>query len=140
MSFNPMGQLQRVKEMALDAGAKQGVEVMKQANQLLTLLQDAGYQVGELNVDLGVPPTVSIELKAGPLVNYSELDTIYLANKDNDVIAMILGALIQANKLRDMVKLETIELKGAKIVLRTPPSISMHWKEKVTATVAGASA
>jgi hypothetical protein len=32
-----------------------------------------------------------------------------------------------------MVKLETIELKDAKIVLKTSPSISLHWKEKATA-------
>jgi hypothetical protein len=136
MNLNPMDRLREVKEMALDVGAKQGAEIMKQTNQLLTLLQDAGYQVGELNVDLGVPPTVTVELKAGPLVNYSKLDTIYQANKDNDVLAMILGALIQANKLRDMVKLETIELKGTKLVLKTPPSISLQWKEKAAASAA----
>jgi hypothetical protein len=140
MNFNPMDKLREAKEMALDVGAKHGAEVMKQANQLLTLLQDAGYQVGELNVDLGVPPTVTVELKAGPLVNYSKLDAIYLAHKDNEVLAMILGALIQANKLRDMVKLETIELKGARLVLKTPPSISLHWKEKMAASATGAAA
>jgi hypothetical protein len=140
MNFNPMDKLQEVKGKALSFGAEQGAEVMKQTNQLLMLLQDAGYQVGELNVDLGVPPTVTVELKTGPLVNYSKLDAIYLANKDNDVLAMILGALIQANKLRDMVKLETIELKGAKIVLKTPPSISLHWKDKTAASATGATA
>ena len=97
-----------------------------------------GYQVGEVSVDLGLPPTVTIELKAGPLVNYSSLDAIFQANKDNDMLAMILGALIQANKLRDMVELETIELKGTKIVLKTPSSISLHWKEKTAASPAGA--
>jgi hypothetical protein len=138
MNFNPMDKLQEVKGKALIFGAEQGTEVVKQANQLLTLLQGVGYQVGEVSVDLGLPPTVTIELKAGPLVNYSSLDAIFQANKDNDVLAMILGALIQANKLRDMVELETIELKGTKIVLKTPPSISLHWKEKTAANPAGA--
>jgi hypothetical protein len=137
MNFNPMDKLQEVKGKALVFGAEQGTQVVKQANQLLTLLQGVGYQVGELSVDLGLPPTVTVELKAGPLVNYNSLDVIFQANKDNDVLAMILGALIQANKLRDMVKLETIELKGTKLVLRTPPSISLHWKEKTAAIPAG---
>ena len=138
MNFNPMDKLQKVKEMALEAGAKQGAEAMSQVNQLLTLLQDAGYQVGELTVDLGVPPTITVDLKAGPLMSDGKLEGIYQANKENDVLAMILGALIQANKLRDMVKLESIELKGAKLVVKTPPSISLHWKEKTAATAAGA--
>jgi len=111
---------------------------MTQTNHLLTLLQDAGYQVGELTVDLAVPPTVTVELKTGPLVSDSKLDGVFQANKDNDVLAVVLGALIQANKLRDMVKLETIELKGTKLVLKTPPSISLHWKEKTVTNAAAA--
>jgi len=139
MNFNPMEKLQKVKEIALNFGAQQAAEAMTQTNHLLTLLQDAGYQVGELTVDLAVPPTVTVELKTGPLVSDSKLDGVFQANKDNDVLAVVLGALIQANKLRDMVKLETIELKGTKLVLKTPPSISLHWKEKtVTNAVAAA--
>ncbi len=140
MNFNPMEKLQKAKETALSFGAQQATEAMNQANHLLTLLQDAGYQVGELSVDLGVPPTITVDLKTGPLLSDSKLEEIFQANKDNDVLAMILGALIQANKLRDMVKLETIELKGAKLVLKTPPSISLHWKEKTIGSVAVATA
>jgi hypothetical protein len=133
MNLNPMATLQKAKETALDFGTQKGNEVMAQANQLLNLLQDAGYQVGELNMELAVPPILTIDLKTGPLVSDVKLDVIYQANKDNDVLSMILGALIQANKLRDKVKLETIELKNTKIVLKTPPSISVHWKEKTAA-------
>jgi hypothetical protein len=138
MNFNPMEKLQKVKETALNFGAQQAAEAMAQANQLLTLLQDAGYQVGELTLDLAMPPTITVELKTGPLMSDSKLDGVFQANKDNEVLAVVLGALIQANKLRDMVKLETIELKGAKLVLKTPPSISLHWKEKSSASAAAA--
>jgi hypothetical protein len=138
MNFNPMEKLQKAKEAAFHFGAQQAVEVMNQTNQLLTLLQEAGYQVGELTVDLAVAPTVAIDLKTGPLMSDSKLDGVFQANKDKDVPAVVLGALIQANKLRDMVKLETIELKGAKLVLKTPPSISLHWKEKTIANAAAA--
>src|SRR5882757_7346606 len=47
MNFDPLGKLQKLKETALDLGAQKATEAMTQANQLLTLLQDAGYQVGE---------------------------------------------------------------------------------------------
>src|SRR5258708_40301826 len=130
MNFNPMEKLQKAKETALSFGAQQATETMNQANHLLTLLQDAGYQVGELTIDLGVPPTITIDLKPGPLTSDGKLDGIFQANKDNDVLALVLGSLMQANKIRDKIKLETIELKGTKIVLKTPPSISLHWKEK----------
>jgi hypothetical protein len=73
------------------------------------------------------------------MLSDSKLDSIYDANKGNEALALVLGGLIQANKLRDKVKLDTIELKDTKIVLKATPSISLHWKEKSAASAAGAS-
>lgn len=139
MNFDLKGAVQKAKEGVMDLGAQKAAEAMNQANQLLRLLQDAGYKVGELDVELSVPPTITINLKPGPLTSDSKLAEVFQANKDNEVLALVLGMLIQANKLRDMVKLDTIELKDAKIVLKTSPSISLLWKEKPTASSAAGS-
>jgi hypothetical protein len=128
-----------VSSKVADLGAQKATETLDQANLLLKLLQDAGYQVGEVDVELSVPPAISITLKTGPMLSDGKLDSIYEANKGNDVLALVLGGLIQANKLRDKVKLETIELKDTKIVLKATPSISLHWKEKSAASAASAS-
>lgn len=122
-----------------ELGAQKATETLEQANLLLKLLQDAGYQVGEVDVELGVPPAISVTLKTGPMLSDAKLDSIYEANKGNDALALVLGGLIQANKLRDKVKLKTIELKETKIVLQATPSISLHWKEKAAADAASAS-
>lgn len=128
-----------VSSKVTDLGAQKATETLDQANLLLKLLQDAGYQVGEVDVELGVPPAISVTLKTGAMLSDAKLDSIFEANKGNDALALVLGGLIQANKLRDKVKLETIELKDTKIVLKATPSISLHWKEKAAATTAGAS-
>jgi len=128
-----------VSSKVADLGAQKATETLDQANLLLKLLQDAGYQVGEVDVELGVPPAISVTLKTGPMLSNSKLDSIYDANKGNEALALVLGGLIQANKLRDKVKLEAIELKDTKIVLKATPSISLHWKEKAAASVASAS-
>lgn len=121
-----------------DLGAQKATETLDQANLLLKLLQDAGYQVGAVDAELGVPPAISITLNTGPMLSDSKLDSIYEANKGNDTLALVLGGLIQANKLRNKVKLETIELKDTKIALKAAPSISLHWKEKAAPSAAGA--
>src|SRR5258706_11668949 len=98
MNFNPMEKLQKVKETALNFGAQQAAEAITQTNHLLTLLQDAGYQVGELTVDLAVPPTVTVELKTGPLMSDSKLDGVFQANNDNHVLAVAVVGLIQVKQ------------------------------------------
>jgi len=92
-----------------------------------------------MDLELGVPPTVTIHLKTGPLTSDNKLNTVFQANKDNDVLALILGSLIQANKLRDMVNTDALEFKAAKIVLKTTPNISFHWNEKTVVNAAAAS-
>jgi len=139
MNFDLKGAVQKVKDGALELGTQEAAKAMNQANLLLRLLQEAGYKVGDLEVEVSVPPTITINLKPGPLTSDTKLDGIFQANKDNEVLALVLGTLIQANKLRDMVKLDTIELKDAKIVLKTSPSISLHWKEETTGSAATAS-
>ena len=139
MNFDLKGAVQKARDGAVELGAQKAAEAMNQANELLMLLQDAGYKVGELEVEVSVPPTITINLKPGPMTNDSKLDGVFQANRDNEVLALVLGTLIQANKLRDMVNLDTIELKDAKIVLRASPSISLHWKEKATASAAAGS-
>ena len=122
-----------------DQVAQKAAETMNDANRLLALLQDAGYQISDFEVELKAPPKITITLKAGATVGDSKLDAIMQANKDNDVIVVVLGALAQANKLRGKVSLDTIELKGAKIVLEATPSVSLQWKEKTAASAASAS-
>jgi hypothetical protein len=139
MSLNFDSLAKAVGAKVADLGAQKAAETMDQANLLLRLLQDAGYQVGDLEMDLGVPPAITITLKSGPMLTESKLDSIYQANKENDLLGLVLEALVQANRLRDKVKLETIELKDTKIVLKATPSISLHWKEKAAANAAAAS-
>jgi hypothetical protein len=58
MNFDLKGAVQKAKDGAAELGAQKAAEAMNQANQLLMLLQDAGYKVGELEVEVSVPPTI----------------------------------------------------------------------------------
>jgi hypothetical protein len=122
-----------------DQVAQKASETMNDANRLMTLLQEAGYKISDFEVEVKALPKITISLKTDEIASDSKLDAIIQANKENDVIVLVLGALAQANKLRGKVSLNTIELKGAKIVLEAAPSVSLQWKEKAAAGAAAAS-
>ncbi len=65
MAFDVMGTLKKTKDALVDLGAEKTQEVLSEVNLLLRLLQDAGYEVSQLEIELGVPPTVTIDLKTG---------------------------------------------------------------------------
>jgi hypothetical protein len=130
MPFDVAGALKKTKDALADFGAEKTRDALSEVNVLLKLLQDAGYEVGQLEVELGVPPKITIGLKTQREVSEEKLDAILRDNQDKSVLAAILGSLIQANKLRDAVKVETLELKDVQIVLTTSPNITLQWKEK----------
>ncbi len=121
-----------------DQVSQKAAETMNDANKLLALLQEAGYKVTEFEVELKATPKMTISLTTDAMVSDSKLESIIQANKENEVITLVFSALVQANKLRGKVSLNTIELKSAKIALEALPSVSLQWKEKAAATAASA--
>ena len=130
MAFDPLGKLKDLKTSIADAGVQKAQDVLSQINLLLKQLQEAGYEVDEMEAQLSVPPEITIHVKTGPAVSDSKLLAAYQANQNNDVVGLILGSLVQANKLRESVNVDTIELTGSKIALTASPSITLEWKEK----------
>ena len=136
MAFDAMAKLKDLKSTVADVGVQKGQEILGQINLLLKQLQDAGYEIGEMEAQLSAPPEITIHLKTGPTMNDAKLLAISQAQQNNDIVGLILGSLVQANKLREAIDVDTIELSGATIVLRTGPSITLEWKAKEKAASA----
>ncbi|MFZ1006165.1 MAG: hypothetical protein WAN65_04980, partial [Candidatus Sulfotelmatobacter sp.] len=69
-------------------------------------------------------------LKTGPAVKEDKLAAILREHAGKTVITGIVASLIQANKLRDSVTVETLELGEVQITVATPPNITMHWNDR----------
>lgn len=135
---NSTGSLQDATEMVAALGMEKTREVLAQVNLLLQLLQSAGYGINSLNIELSLPPKVTIKLKTGPAVKEEKLSAILREQADKKVLTGIVALLIQANKLRDSITVETLELDGVEIVLTTTPNITLQWKDTKVARAAAA--
>ncbi len=127
---NPMGTLKEATETLANVGMEKTQELLGQINLLLQLLQSAGYGVASMDIELSLPPKVTVKLKTGPAVKEEKLGEILRDHADQRVIAAVVASLIQANKLRASVTVETLELEGIEIILTTTPNISLQWKDK----------
>ncbi len=130
---NPMGAIKDATDLVAKAGMEKAQELVRQVNSLLKLLQSAGYGIGSLDLELNLPPKATIKLKTGPAVNEEKLSEIVRDHGDEKVVVGVVGALIQANKLRTSVTVETLSLDGVEIVLTTTPNITLQWKDRTAA-------
>lgn len=131
---NSASSLHDATEALASLGMEKTREVLAQVNLLLQLLQSAGYGIGSLDIELSLPPKVTIKLKTGPAVKEEKLDTILREQADRKVVTAIVASLIQANRLRGSITVETLELEGLEIILATTPNITMQWKDKQAAS------
>jgi hypothetical protein len=113
-----------------NAGMEKAQELLAQMNQLLRLLESAGYGVASLDIELSLAPKVTMKLKTGPAVREEKLNDILREHADQTAITLVVASLIQANKLRGSVTVETLALDGIEIILTTTPNITMQWKDK----------
>ncbi len=60
MDFNP---LSRIKDKVSDVSTQKALELMSDVNVILAALPDAGFQIGELEVELGVTPKITVDVK-----------------------------------------------------------------------------
>jgi len=132
MAFDALNKMKSLTNTASDLATQKTVQLLSDLNLVLGLLPDTGYEVGEMEVELGIAPKVTIALKLGQAANEARLKTI-LDKVDNAMLAAIITSLIQAGKLQDAVSVETLELKDVKVVLTATPNVSLQWKQKVTA-------
>jgi len=122
--------LKDATEAVANFGMEKAQEVLAEINLLLELLQSAGYGVGSLDFELSLPPKVTIKLKTGPAVNEEKLSAIVRDHADKKVVTTIVSSMIQANRLRSSVTVETLELDEVQIELTTAPKITLQWKSK----------
>jgi hypothetical protein len=135
MDFNP---LSRIKEKVTDVSTQKALELMSDVNVILAALPHAGFQIGELEVELGVTPKITVDVKIGQTISEDKLKAVLLANPNNVLLSITLNALLQASKLQKTVSVETLELKDVKIAMTTTPTVALQWKEKAIAKTVAA--
>lgn len=137
MGFDSLNKLKHMKEAIADAGTEKTVQLLSDLNLVLGLLPDAGFEIGEVEVELGLVPKVTISLKLGSAVNEARLKSLQ-EKMDNAMLSAVLSSLIQASKLQDAVSVETLALKDVKVVMTAAPTVALQWKQKVETKTAAA--
>ena len=122
----PVGLQDSINGLA-DMGMEQTQKSLADLNLLLGLLQQAGYGVGQVEVEIAIPPKVSVHLKISGPVSEEKLKAILHDHSDRTVITTLVNLLLRANQLRGSIKVENVGF--AEIRLATSPQAVMSWKE-----------
>lgn len=92
-------------------------------NATLPILKLAGYSVGDISVELGIPPKIVANFSSEEFVSEESIEEM-LKQHDNPALASILvRALIRARKLQDSLKVGGLRPRGLALNIGISPSV-----------------
>jgi hypothetical protein len=129
-----MGFLDKAKDMAgkasqglsglKDMGEDKLKEVINNFNEARPFLEDAGYKLSGLQIEMGVPPKLTTEFECD---NASEekINSALESLKDNKVGLMVLKSLIKANGLQNGISLKGLKFSHIEIEVGLIPNVRL---------------
>ncbi len=129
MPFDLTGSLKNVASGLADIGLHETQQAIAEMNILLGCLQQAGYDVNQLEIAVGISPKMSVTLKPGPAVNEEKLNLVLKAQSGSTITTAVVRSLIAANQLRGEIHVEALSLSEIKIDVAVKPQLVMSWKE-----------
>ena len=100
-------------------------EVFVSIDKFKSLFYEAGYEVGGVNVSLGIPPDISISFKFLGLVDEIKRKEISARLSENKLASILLQSLFSASDYTEKVKVGDLKLNTINIKLGLIPSISV---------------
>jgi hypothetical protein len=133
MPFKIPGAIEDLAGGFADVGMQRTREAIAELNLLLGHLQRAGYDVGKVDIEIAVPPKITVNLKISRPVSEEKLNAILREQSDKAVTKALVSLLLRANQLRDGINVENLGLAEIQVVLTTSPQLMMSWKETAVA-------
>ena len=129
MPFDLTGSLKNVASGLADIGLHETQQAIAEMNILLGALQQAGYDVGQVEIEVGIPPKMNITLKPGPAVSEEKLNLVLKAQSGSTMTTAVVRSLIAANQLRSGIHVEDLSMSEITIEVAAKPKLVMSWKE-----------
>jgi hypothetical protein len=104
--------------------ATSGVKEMVEGLSLhLPALGEAGYTLGEVSVELGIPPKVIATFASQPDITQERVDAVIAEHREAKVTIAILRALFTASRLQNGIKIAGMTPRGIALELGLVPSV-----------------
>ena len=125
-----MGIFNKIKEVGgemanlKNAGMDKVKGTLKDFEESLPIITKAGFKLAELNVGVGVPPTIiaCFTIKEVSAETLQEAQTEIESKK---IGKLVLGSLIGATKMKEKLELKNIVMKGIEVEIGLLPKVTL---------------
>ena len=112
-----------------DAGSEKVNTFVTDILNLAPLIQETGFNMMDVNVDLTIPPSISLNFIKEKEIAPDVIDKLLQENEDKQFFKLIVNAIQKADAFQKGINLTSYSFKGVNIKLGLPPDISMKFEK-----------
>jgi hypothetical protein len=113
-----------------EEGKEKFLNYLNGLGEILPLIAEAGYTLDSFDVDVSLPPGISMKFEKVLDVSRVKIDSILEQNKDKDLLKMIVTSLVAADEFHKKIKLGSFLLTHITVDLSVPPRMKISFVKK----------
>ena len=110
-----------------NAGIDKIKDFMNDLNDMIPVLQEIGFRMNEVEVELGLPPKVVPHFEQTEVIEQEKIDEVLAKYKDQKITSLILSSLLKAATLKESVKIGDLKFSEVEIELGAIPSVNVKF-------------
>ena len=111
-----------------DAGADKVSDYLNELSNGLPIISEAGFSVDSINLEMGLPPDISISFNKTNEVKAELIEELIRQHKDKKILTAVLKALQGANYIQQKITLNKFVFSGVTVKLGIPPAVTLKYK------------
>jgi hypothetical protein len=111
-----------------DASASKAMEAIEGFNAALPVVREAGYDLAEVSVELGLPPKVVAAFTVANEVSAAQFEQLIETHADRRFTILLLNALREAWKLQSRIKIIGLTPRGMSVEIGFTPGVTIKFR------------
>jgi hypothetical protein len=111
-----------------DAGTNKVVEAIDGFNAALPIVREAGYDLSEVTVELGLPPRLVASFTVANEVSVEQFEELIANHAERKFAILLLKALREAWKIQSRIHIIGMTPRGMSVELGLTPSVTIKFR------------
>lgn len=119
------------------AGHKKFTDTINNLNAALPTIEEAGFKLVRLDVDIALIPRLFARFRQVNLINDEKRREIFDQTKDKKLLNLMLKGLFQAVSIRKDIDIDGMDLKEIELEIGLTPSVKLIFRNEERVTLIG---
>ena len=115
---------------AMGIASDELIDATNRINSILPLISQTGFVLKEMHTEVSFPQGISMSFEKTLETAKETTDRILKSHKENELLKMIVSALVSADEYRKKIKLDGLIFTGITVDVNMPPRVSVKFIKK----------